>query len=34
VATRGSGVDLQATVDFGASGVKTLLVRYAPVEKL
>jgi DNA helicase-2/ATP-dependent DNA helicase PcrA len=34
VATRSSGVDLQATVDFGASGVKTLLVRYAPVEKL
>jgi DNA helicase-2/ATP-dependent DNA helicase PcrA len=34
VATRGSGVDLQATVDFGASGVKTLLVRYAPLEKL
>jgi DNA helicase-2/ATP-dependent DNA helicase PcrA len=34
VATRGSGQDLQATVDFGASGVKVLLVRYAPVEKL
>ncbi len=34
VATRGGGSDLQATVDFGASGVKVLLVRYAPVEKL
>jgi DNA helicase-2/ATP-dependent DNA helicase PcrA len=35
VATRGSGSDLQATVDFGGdSGVKVLLVRYAPLEKL
>jgi DNA helicase-2/ATP-dependent DNA helicase PcrA len=34
VATQGAGADLQATVDFGGSGVKTLLVRYAPVEKL
>jgi DNA helicase II / ATP-dependent DNA helicase PcrA len=34
VATRGAGADLQATVDFGASGVKVLLVRYAPVEKI
>ncbi len=34
VATRGGGTDLQATVDFGGAGVKVLLVRYAPVEKL
>jgi DNA helicase-2/ATP-dependent DNA helicase PcrA len=34
VATRGGGADLQATVDFGGAGVKVLLVRYAPVEKL
>jgi len=34
VGTRGAGPDLEATVDFGSSGVKTLLLRYAPVEKL
>jgi DNA helicase-2/ATP-dependent DNA helicase PcrA len=34
VSTRGSGSDAQATVDFGASGVKTLLLRYAPLEVL
>jgi DNA helicase-2/ATP-dependent DNA helicase PcrA len=34
VSTRGGGGDQQVTVDFGSSGVKTLLVRYAPLEKL
>jgi DNA helicase II / ATP-dependent DNA helicase PcrA len=34
VATFGSGEHAQATVDFGASGLKTLLLRYAPVAKL
>ncbi len=34
VATFGSGEHAQATVDFGASGLKTLLLRYAPVVKL
>jgi DNA helicase-2/ATP-dependent DNA helicase PcrA len=34
VSTRGGGDDLQVTVDFGSSGLKTLLVRYAPLEKL
>ncbi len=34
LATGGSGQDAQATVDFGSTGVKTLLLRYAPVEKL
>jgi DNA helicase-2/ATP-dependent DNA helicase PcrA len=34
VSTRGAGDDLQVSVDFGSGGVKTLLVRYAPVEKL
>jgi DNA helicase II / ATP-dependent DNA helicase PcrA len=34
VATFGSGEHAQATVDFGASGLKTLLLRYAPVTKL
>jgi DNA helicase-2/ATP-dependent DNA helicase PcrA len=34
VATSGSGEHSQATVDFGAAGLKTLLLRYAPVEKL
>jgi DNA helicase-2/ATP-dependent DNA helicase PcrA len=34
VATSGSGEHAQATVDFGDSGLKTLLLRYAPVEKL
>ena len=34
VATSGAGEHAQATVDFGDSGLKTLLLRYAPVEKL
>jgi len=34
VSTRGGGGDLQVTVDFGSSGTKTLLARYAPLEKL
>ncbi len=34
VATSGSGEHAQATVEFGDSGLKTLLLRYAPVEKL
>ncbi len=34
VATSGAGEHAQATVDVGDSGLKTLLLRYAPVEKL
>ena len=34
VATNGQGEHAQATVDFGETGLKTLLLRYAPVEKL
>jgi DNA helicase-2/ATP-dependent DNA helicase PcrA len=34
VATSGVGEHAQATVDFGDDGLKTLLLRYAPVEKL
>jgi DNA helicase II / ATP-dependent DNA helicase PcrA len=34
VATRGSGEGSQAQVDFGTSGVKWLMLRYAPVQKL
>jgi DNA helicase-2/ATP-dependent DNA helicase PcrA len=34
IATSGAGEHAQATVDFGDSGLKTLLLRYAPVEKL
>jgi DNA helicase II / ATP-dependent DNA helicase PcrA len=34
VATSGIGEHAQATVDFGDSGLKTLLLRYAPVVKL
>lgn len=34
VAVTGAGDRAQATVDFGASGRKQLLLRYAPVEKL
>ena len=34
VATSGVGEHAQATVDFGESGLKTLLLRYAPVQKL
>ncbi|MBD0292167.1 MAG: DNA helicase PcrA [Jiangellaceae bacterium] len=34
ISTMGSGEQAQATVDFGDSGLKTLLLRYAPVVKL
>jgi DNA helicase-2/ATP-dependent DNA helicase PcrA len=34
VATAGGGDHAQATVDFGESGLKTLLLRYAPIDKL
>ncbi|MGA4540370.1 DNA helicase PcrA [Uniformispora flossi] len=34
VATQGEGDKAQASIDFGASGTKQLLLRYAPVEKL
>jgi DNA helicase II / ATP-dependent DNA helicase PcrA len=34
VATRGSGDGSQAQVDFGSSGVKWLMLRYAPLQKL
>ncbi|MGI8694727.1 MAG: DNA helicase PcrA [Geodermatophilaceae bacterium] len=34
VATRGEGDKAEATIDFGSSGTKRLLLRYAPVEKL
>jgi len=34
VATSGEGQHAQATVDFGGQGLKTLLLRYAPVEKV
>ena len=34
VTTSGSGEKSDATIDFGAAGVKRLLLRYAPVEKL
>ena len=34
VSTAGVGEKADATIDFGASGVKRLLLRYAPVEKL
>ncbi len=34
VETGGSGDRADATIDFGASGIKRLLLRYAPVEKL
>ena len=34
VSTAGVGEKADATVDFGAAGVKRLLLRYAPVEKL
>lgn len=32
--TAGSGESAEATIDFGSHGVKRLLLRYAPVEKL
>jgi DNA helicase-2/ATP-dependent DNA helicase PcrA len=34
VETSGSGDKAQATIDFSSAGVKRLLLRYAPVEKL
>jgi DNA helicase-2/ATP-dependent DNA helicase PcrA len=34
VSTSGVGDKSEATIDFGSSGVKRLLLRYAPVEKL
>ncbi|MCU0283088.1 MAG: DNA helicase PcrA [Candidatus Nanopelagicales bacterium] len=34
VTTSGSGDQAEASVDFGSEGVKRLLLRYAPVEKL
>ncbi|MGH8862267.1 MAG: ATP-dependent DNA helicase PcrA, partial [Jatrophihabitantaceae bacterium] len=34
VATRGAGDGAQAQVDFGSSGTKWLMLRYAPLQKL
>ncbi len=34
VSVSGTGDRAEATVDFGSEGVKRLLLRYAPVEKL
>ncbi len=34
VATRGAGDGAQAQIDFGTSGLKWLMLRYAPVQKL
>ena len=34
VATEGEGEKAVASIDFGSEGVKRLLLRYAPVEKL
>jgi DNA helicase-2/ATP-dependent DNA helicase PcrA len=34
VAVQGHGDQAVASVDFGSNGVKRLLLRYAPVEKL
>jgi DNA helicase II / ATP-dependent DNA helicase PcrA len=34
VATRGSGDGAQAQIDFGTAGLKWLMLRYAPVQKL
>ena len=34
VSTAGGGDKSEATIDFGSAGVKRLLLRYAPVEKL
>lgn len=34
VATSGAGEKMQATIDFGTTGVKNLLLRYAQLEKL
>ena len=34
VTTEGEGEKAVASIDFGSEGVKRLLLRYAPVEKL
>jgi DNA helicase-2/ATP-dependent DNA helicase PcrA len=34
VATRGAGDGAQAQVDFGTAGLKWLMLRYAPLQKL
>ena len=34
VSTSGAGDKAEATIDFGSAGIKRLLLRYAPVEKL
>ena len=34
VVIRGEGQQAQADIDFGSEGVKRLLLRYAPVEKI
>ena len=34
VSVSGAGEKSEATIDFGSAGVKRLLLRYAPVEKL
>ncbi len=34
VSTAGAADKAEATIDFGASGAKRLLLRYAPVERL
>jgi len=34
VETGGSGDRADASIDFGSAGIKRLLLRYAPVEKL
>ena len=34
VATRGAGDGAQAQIDFGSAGLKWLMLRYAPLQKL
>jgi DNA helicase-2/ATP-dependent DNA helicase PcrA len=34
ITTTGSGDGAEASVDFGGEGVKRLLLRYAPVERI
>ena len=34
VSTAGAAEKAEATIDFGTSGVKRLLLRYAPVDKI
>jgi DNA helicase-2/ATP-dependent DNA helicase PcrA len=34
ISTSGAGDKTEATIDFGSEGLKRLLLRYAPVEKL